>query len=57
VWYRYSRFNLRQRIAQKIEDILKMREYNAKTPHGLSEARQKYIDQANKLNPNDNSEE
>ena len=57
MWYRYSKYNLRQRIAQKIEDILKMREYNAKTPQGLNEAKQRYIDQANKLNPNDNSEE
>jgi hypothetical protein len=57
VWYRYSKNNLRKIIAQKIEDILKMRELNKAIPPSLNEAKQRYIEQARQYSPDMNPQE
>jgi len=58
MWHKYSQHNiLRKIIAQKIEDILRMREYNTQTPRGLGEAKQRYIERAKNLNPQEHSGE
>jgi len=57
VWYRYSKNNLRKIIAQKLDDILRMRELNKAVPQGLGEAKKRYIEQAIALDPGINKEE
>ena len=57
VWYRYSKNNLRKIIAQKLDDIFRMRELNKAVPQGLGEAKKRYIEQAIALDPGINKEE